>query len=128
METKAVATERQCLFCEKLLDKKMRRDAKFCDEQCRSAYHNPKRAVMHPDIKKINKILMKNFEILVKALGTKTHVTKKRDQILKQGFNLDYHTHIHKNGHIFVYRYGYHLKEGGDFTIFRGYNNAVYIE
>jgi hypothetical protein len=125
MEAKTGAELRQCLFCEKPLGEKKRKDSKFCNEYCRAAYHNPKRAEMHPDIKRINKILMKNFQVLVKALGTKDHVKKKRDQILKQGFSLDYFTHMHKD-FFFVYRFGYHLKDDGDFTIFKGYDNAVY--
>lgn len=127
METVKNPSERYCLYpaCGKPLDQRMRKDAKFCNEQCRAAYHNPKRAEPHPDIKRINKILLKNFQILAKALGGKQLVKKKREQIIKQGFNLEYFTHQHKD-FIFCYRYGYHLKEDGYFTIFLGYDNAVY--
>ncbi|MBL0882666.1 MAG: hypothetical protein IBJ16_04855 [Chitinophagaceae bacterium] len=127
MEKRSAVQQRHCLYegCGKALDPKMRKDAKFCNEQCRAAHHNPKRAELHPDIKKINKILLKNFLILGKALGNKEYVKKKREQIIKQGFNPEYYTHQHKN-FIFCYRYGYHLKEEGYITIFLGYDNAVY--
>ena len=127
METAKDNIQRYCLYegCGKPLDKKMRKDAKFCNEQCKAAHHNPRRADVHPDVKKINKILLKNFEILEKALGKKDHVKKSTVHIIKQGFNVEYHTHQHKD-FIFCYRYGYHLKDDGYFTIFRGYENAVY--
>ncbi len=127
METKESIPQRHCLYsvCGKPLDKKMRKDAKFCDEYCKAAYHNPKRAELHPDVKKINKILLKNFSILGKALGKKEYVKKKREHIIKQGFNLAYYTHTH-NEFIFCYRYGYHFKDEGYISIFLGYDSAVY--
>ncbi|HLD53494.1 MAG TPA: hypothetical protein VJA82_09325 [Sediminibacterium sp.] len=127
METDALQPKRYCLYvgCGKALDPKMRKDAKFCNEQCKAAHHNPRRADTHPDIKKINKILLKNFLILGKALGNKEYVKKKREQIIKQGFNLDYYTHTHKD-FIFCYRYGYHFKDEGYISIFIGFDSAVY--
>lgn len=103
----------------------MRKDAKFCNEQCRAAHHNPKRTELHPDIKKINKILLKNFIILGKALGKREYVKKKREQMIKQGFSFAYFTHTHKD-FIFCYRYGYHLKDKDYVSIFLGFDSAVY--
>nr|WP_294991414.1 hypothetical protein [uncultured Sediminibacterium sp.] len=68
---------------------------------------------------------MKNFSILGKALGKKEYVKKKREHIIKQGFNLAYYTHTH-NEFIFCYRYGYHFKDEGYISIFMGYDSAVY--
>jgi hypothetical protein len=92
-----------------------------------SGVSQPKRSGLHPDIKKINKILVKNFKILETALGKEKYVKKDREKILNKGFNLEYITQTSKEFR-FVYRYGYHLKEDGVITIFRGYDSVVLKE
>jgi len=127
MKTEPKPAERHCLFCDKVLDERKRKDSKYCNEYCKAAFHNPRRAGSHPDIKRINKILAKNFFILQQALGTKDYIKKNREKVLNKGFNLEYFTHLHKHFK-FCYRYGYYFDEVGEMVIFKGYDNVVMKE
>ncbi len=127
MKTEKTAPERRCLACDKPLDPKKRKDSKFCNEYCKAEYHNPKRGSVPADIKKINKILFKNYLILEKALGKEQYVKRKMDAIIHKGLDLEYVTQTHREFR-FVYRYGYHLKEQGVITIFRGFDSVVLKE
>jgi hypothetical protein len=127
MKTETSVRERLCLSCGKALDPKKRKDSKFCNEYCKAEYHNPKRGTIHPDIKNINKVLFKNYAILEKAIGKKDYIKRNIETILHKGFDLEYVTQTRREFR-FVYRYGYHLKEQGIMTIFRGYDDVVLKE
>ena len=104
--------DRLCLDCHTPL--KGRADKKFCDDQCRSNYNNKLKMKEHGYTKKINQILFHNRKILMEENPNgKTKVRK--DQLLKKGFDFNYHTHIYTtqtaNSYVFCYEFGYLLLE-----------------
>lgn len=116
--------ERLCLNCHKALDKRMRKDAKFCNTYCRTEYNNKRRYGLHPDIVKVDKILHHNFEILQSALKTKEYVYMTREKMLRQGFNFDYYTQA-KNDYRYCYTLCYKPKDAETITISRGFDSVV---
>jgi hypothetical protein len=101
---------RQCLDCQTAIIG--RADKKFCDDQCRSHYNNRIKSEDDSLLKKINQILSKNRKIL-KAENPNGKVKTKKELLLKQGFDFNYHTHHYStstgNTYIFCYEYGYLL-------------------
>lgn len=99
---------RSCLDCGTLL--KGRSDKKFCDDQCRSNYNNRLKAEDNSFMRQVNGILKKNHSILQK-LNPDGKQKIAREKLLKQGFDLNYHTHIYqtqKGGtYFFCYEHGY---------------------
>lgn len=104
MEPQTQTAERSCLACGKTMDSRKRKDSKFCNEYCKAAYHNPQRAGVHADVKRINKILLKNCEILEKMLGKHETVYVALQKLAKKGFNFNFITQV--NGE---YKYCYYL-------------------
>lgn len=100
--------EKTCLDCgEPVIG---RSDKKFCSDQCRSNYYNKAHQEDSKKIRKINKILKRNHDILLAANPNgKTRIHKKH--LTKQGFNFEYFTSIYttKSGNIyyFCYNQGY---------------------
>jgi len=110
--------ERECLDCGTIL--RGRSDKKFCDDQCRSHYNNQIKAGMQSAMKPVNAILRKNHAILSRLCPQ--HKTRiKKDDLLKNGFNPDYHTHLHHtqngNTYYFCYEYGVLRLEGDVFLV-----------
>ncbi|MDF3079150.1 MAG: hypothetical protein K0S09_3039 [Sphingobacteriaceae bacterium] len=102
--------ERVCLDCGTPI--KGRSDKKFCDDQCRSNYNNRLKVEDLSFVRQVNHTLKKNRDILQKLNPTgKTKVN--RDKLLKQGFDLNYHTHVYQTQkgttYYFCYEYGYLL-------------------
>ena len=100
--------ERVCLDCSNTL--RGRTDKKFCDDQCRSNFNNLKKAGQQSCIRPINSILRKNYAVLSRiCIGKKVRTTK--NNLLLNGFNPDYHTHLHQtqtgNTYFFCYDYGF---------------------
>lgn len=58
--------ERQCTRCGKPL--KGRSDKKFCNDDCRSDYHNELRRARDKQLRAVNRILSSNWKILSAAL------------------------------------------------------------
>jgi len=89
-----------------------RSDKKFCDDQCRSNYNNHMKAGQQCFIRPVNNILRKNHSVLSKICTDKKIRIKKED-LLKNGFNPDYHTHMlhaqNGNTYFFCYDYGFLL-------------------
>lgn len=100
--------ERQCLDCGSSL--RGRADKKFCDDQCRSNYNNNLRAGSAAELRSVNAILRKNHSILTR-LCTGHKVKLKKDELLRNGFDLNYHTHHQstRNGDTYFccYNYGF---------------------
>ncbi len=96
-----------CLYCQEKLQG--RRDKKFCNLYCKSAYHNKNEDSQEAFIKDINKQLRCNRSALRKAcpLGK---ATVRKDFLSKLGMDFKYHTHTWKsasNIYKFCYDYGY---------------------
>ncbi len=100
--------KKQCIDCGE--EFRGRADAKFCSDQCRSSYHNRAGMVVTDVVKKVNAALRKNRRILQK-LNPEGKARVSRKDLVKEGFNFDYHTNIYhtKSGksYTFVYDYGY---------------------
>ena len=110
--------ERECLDCGSPL--KGRADKKFCDDQCRSNYNNRLNADSYSTIRPVNAILKKNHSILAR-LCPQGKARLKKEELLRTGFDPDYHTHrlLTKNGHTyyFCYEYGYMILEDEEFLL-----------
>lgn len=119
--------ERYCLECGAPISG--RRDKKFCDDQCRSTYNNKALAIELDEVKRINQILKKNRRILEESLQQEPMLKVSLKQLLKQGFDMQYHTHRHttKAGatYQYCYEYGY-LPLDGDYVLIvkKGVKNA----
>jgi hypothetical protein len=100
--------KKYCLYCNKEL--KGRSDKRFCDVQCKSAYHNQTPDNQETFIKSINKQLRKNRSALKKACP-KGKATIRKDFLISLGMNFKYLTHTWKNNsgkiYFFCYDYGY---------------------
>ncbi|MDH7448310.1 hypothetical protein [Aquimarina sp. 2201CG14-23] len=105
---------KHCLYCESII--KGRKDKKFCNPYCKSAYHNIKNQDKEDTLfKKIDTQLKKNRKIL-KGFNKAGFVTIRQEKLLKEGFDPKYFTHYWKNQkgqvYLFCYEYGFlELKE-----------------
>lgn len=100
--------EKFCLHCN--LSIKGRTDKKFCDDQCRSAYHQAHTKGNTGLIRKVHKALKKNRQILIDMNPSrKTKVLRK--DLLSRGFDFGYFTSILETGpnshYYFCYEMGY---------------------
>ena len=115
---------RRCKYCDKPIDlSKGRRDRQFCDERCKNAYHNKNAFEEEKEVKRINKILKKNREIL-KSMNARKEVTKER--LLKAGFDFTYFTHhkftIHYHyQYTFCYDYGYRAVKPESYKVVKAF-------
>ena len=98
----------ECRFCNK--EMKGRRDKKFCDTQCRSAYHNSNKNEREQFIRTVNKILRKNRMIL-KFASPAGKTTVRQSFLIDKGFDFRYYTTIYKtksgSAYQFCYDYGW---------------------
>ena len=118
--------ERACLDCDATL--RGRSDKKFCDDHCRSNYNNRMKAEIYSIIKPVNSILRRNHAILAK-LCLENKLKIKKDDLLKNGFNPDYHTHHYQtqngNTYYFCYEYGILRLDGDLFLVVKQRNCFV---
>lgn len=110
--------ERQCLDCG--VNLRGRSDKKFCDDQCRSNFNNRAKAGTYLSMRPVNAILRKNHTVLSKLCpGNKIRIRK--EELLKNGFNPDYHTHLRQaqngNTYIFCYDYGVQKLDGDIYLV-----------
>lgn len=99
---------RFCKACGEIL--RGRRDQKYCSDHCRNAFNNHAYAVQFAAHKRINGILRNNQQVLCRlSIGKRKPIALM--ELLKNGFQLAYHTHTEqgKNGQTiyFCYDYGY---------------------
>jgi hypothetical protein len=110
--------ERLCLDCNAPI--KGRADKRFCDDLCRSNFHNQSKAEELVFLKQINQILKKNREIL-KNKTPMGKVRVKKEMLIKKGFDFGYHTHIYSNSsgmtYFFCYEYGYVTLRNGEILV-----------
>ncbi|MES2373405.1 MAG: hypothetical protein V4557_12545 [Bacteroidota bacterium] len=119
--------DRKCLSCDKTLDAKKRKDSKFCNEYCRAAYHNPKRAGIDPRVVKINKILYKNLEIMESLLGKRQYLSVDTEKLNKKGFNFNFFTQENSE-YRYVYYMCYTAKGGGSYIISKGFESVLKLD
>ncbi|MEP3388394.1 MAG: hypothetical protein ABJO02_09420 [Reichenbachiella sp.] len=107
--------QRLCSECERPLFG--RTDKKFCSDACRNSYNNRVNADATNFVRNVNNALRKNRRILLELKngeGSKVH----RDQLLRAGFDFDYHTNIREtqSGDMFYYCYdlGYQVLTNGE--------------
>lgn len=95
---------KQCLECNR--DFFGRADKKFCCDSCRNAFNNKINAEEESIIKRVNRRLRKNRNILIE-LNPKDKTTLTREKLLKKGFDFDYITQVYKTKDGKEYRYCY---------------------
>lgn len=97
-----------CKYCQKPL--KGRVDKKFCDDQCKSAFHNQNHNSKEAYIKSINKQLRANRNALRKACPA-GKATVRMDFLITLGMDFKHLTHTWKSKgditYYFCYDYGY---------------------
>jgi hypothetical protein len=108
MDKEPVSIRSTCLYCAHRLHG--RADKRFCNAACRNAYHNKMRIQGLKGIKAVNKVLLKNYLILLDYWNSGlTEVSK--TVLVKKGFNWNYFTSTRQmnNGvsYCFVYNMGY---------------------
>jgi hypothetical protein len=91
---------------------KGRPDRKFCDADCRNAYHNKQKIFESKETKKIRLALSRNRKILRSILRDESELIVKREKLLKLGFEFEYHTHhriskVKQYEYTFCFDYGY---------------------
>ena len=106
--------ERNCPECGKPVFGRV--DKKFCSDACRNAFNNKVNAASTNNMRNVNNVLAKNRRILLDLNPDgkkKTH----KDQLLKKGFDFDFHTSTYttKSGdtYHFCYEQGYLLLDEG---------------
>ncbi|UIR55491.1 hypothetical protein LZQ00_14610 [Sphingobacterium sp. SRCM116780] len=106
-------TIKACLECNQPI--RGRSDKRFCDDACRNSYNNRQNSDQTNLIRQINHTLRKNRRMLQEALGEEGMLKVNREKLLKQGFDIKYHTHTFANvkgqTYYFIYEYGYLLLE-----------------
>jgi predicted nucleic acid-binding Zn ribbon protein len=96
--------QRKCLHCSS--DLLGRVDKKFCDDQCRNAYHNEHKRNDSAYIKRVNKILIKNRGILMQLNPTdKSKVNRSKLNALGFDFNYYTNTYTTKAGAVYYFCY-----------------------
>lgn len=103
-------TEKSCLTCGRPF--RGRSDKKFCKEYCRNSYNNHRKEKSSPRAKQINKILHRNSVILRSSCDpTKSITLLSKMDLLRQGFDFRYYTHVLTSDkgqqYNFCYEYGY---------------------
>lgn len=106
--------EKRCWQCSAKIEG--RRDKKFCDAHCRSAYHHNLKVAKELSVKeKIEKSLNKNRKILKAILNERNKIVSSESLKLK-GFDFNYFTHCVKNKkgaeYRFCFEYGYLWLDG----------------
>jgi hypothetical protein len=95
-------------------------DKKFCDDTCRTSYHNQQKKEVSEHIRPVNSILKRNRNILKQLNKTgKTKVHK--DALQKAGFDFNYLTRLYttKKGstYFFCYDQGYLPLDNGWYVL-----------
>ena len=102
-------SKKMCLVCDKKLEG--RRDKKFCDPYCKSAYHYKLSQEQEPKFyDKVNNQLKLNRKIL-KEYNKAGKATIRSQKLIELGFDPNFFTHYWKNTkgdvYLFVYEYGF---------------------
>jgi predicted nucleic acid-binding Zn ribbon protein len=109
---------RTCQECGEVL--RGRIDQRFCSDQCRSTYHNRRKAAPSELMRRINRVLRKNYRIFCAAHPNgKARVSG--DFLRAQGFHFPYFTHPYRTQagktYYFVYEQGYLALDDGSYAL-----------
>ena len=103
-----MSSKRFCLTCNSEL--KGRTDKKFCNPQCKSAYHYEKTREENNFFFEVDQQLKKNRKLL-KNFNKAGKATIRSQTLINQGFDPNFFTHYWKNAkgdvYLFVYEYGF---------------------
>jgi predicted nucleic acid-binding Zn ribbon protein len=101
-------TKKVCLDCEQPIQG--RSDKKFCDDNCRTNFHNQQKQEEEKTIRQINSILKRNRSILIRLSGMNNVVVDKKC-FIEANFNFHFCTHtriIQKNTWTVIYDFAYY--------------------
>jgi hypothetical protein len=96
-----------CLSCGQSINGRF--DKKYCDDQCRSNYHNHNKRKHERVIQAVNRQIRKNRAVL-KQLCPEGKATVRKQRLLDMGFSFQYFSSIYKEGKLtyyFSYEYGF---------------------
>jgi hypothetical protein len=117
--------EMLCLECRKPLGAG-RSDRRFCNEACKTKFHNGQKIFEHAEIKKIENILKRNRRVLKKLLGDEREKVVSYEKLLKLGFEFAYYTHhrksvVKKYEYTYCFDYGYRIADDAGYKIVKAY-------
>lgn len=102
---------------------KGRLDQKFCNDSCRTAYHNSRRSREQAAISAVDGILRGNRRILEALVGMEPSVHVSRRHLIFKGFNFDFYTNTSRDQEglvcYFCYDFGYAEVRPDDFLVVR---------
>ncbi len=75
-----------------------KRDKKYCNNSCRSSYHNKKNNIDSASYKFITRLLKNDFLILIKLLEGKNFLEIAAKKLIELGFSFKVHTHFEQVG------------------------------
>ena len=106
-----------CLHCNHNI--RGRTDKKFCNDNCRNAYHNKNNHTENILIRHIKAILVRNRKILSETIGDKSVCTVNRSLLISKGFQFEFMTQMHSNkqGSFTYFCYDYRYKIANDSSI-----------
>lgn len=82
---------RKCIECDRIITG--RADKKYCDDYCRSAYHNRKYRADNKELDGINSILKNNRKILATKYVDQLSLVSRTD-LVAEGYDFRYATSI----------------------------------
>lgn len=98
-----------CFHCSKELVG--RADKKFCDNQCRNEYNNTQNGTSNNYIRKVNRIIKMNRNILAELTPKDKSIKVTQKELTKLGFSFEYFTNTYttkaEKTYFFCYEYGY---------------------
>ena len=98
-----------CLHCSKELVG--RADKKFCDNHCRNEYNNTQNGTSNNYIRKVNRIIKMNRNILAELTPKDKSIKVTQKELTKLGFSFEYFTNTYttkaEKTYFFCYEYGY---------------------
>jgi len=72
-----------------------RADKRYCDDYCRSSYHNKRYRGLNKEVQEVNSILKNNRKVLAKLCIDEMSLVS-RTQLVAEGFDFKYATSVEK--------------------------------
>ena len=98
-----------------------RTDKKYCHEGCRNEFHNRKNRVFYSRLRRVNRLLLRNYRILLAHYGHANNLS--RMALTELGFRFELFTgmSVDSQGNTMRYVYDLGLKEisSGQFRIYK---------